>query len=68
MNVHADSLDGAVIGEVVSGTFSPTLKQGVGLALLDSSTQIGDTVVVDVRGRASEFTVAKPPFVQPSTR
>jgi aminomethyltransferase len=40
----------------------------VGLALLDSSTQIGDTVVVDVRGRASEFTVAKPPFVQPSTR
>ena len=68
MNVHADSLDGTVIGEVVSGTFSPTLKQGVGLALLDSSIQIGDTVVVDVRGRASSFTVAKPPFVQPSTR
>ena len=68
MNVHADSLEGAVIGEVVSGTFSPTLKQGVGLALIDSSVEIGDTVVVDVRGRASSFTVVKPPFVQPSTR
>jgi aminomethyltransferase len=68
MNVHADSLDGAVIGEVVSGTFSPTLKQGVGLALIDASVEIGDTVIVDVRGRASSFTVAKPPFVQPSTR
>ena len=68
MNVHAESLDGAVIGEVVSGTFSPTLKQGIGLALIDSSVQIGDTVIVDVRGRASSFTVAKPPFVQPSTR
>ena len=68
MNVHADLLEGPVIGEVVSGTFSPTLKQGVGLALLDSSIEIGDTVVVDVRGRASSFTVTKPPFVQPSTR
>jgi len=68
MNVHADSLEGAVIGEVVSGTFSPTLKQGVGLALIDSSVAIGDTVIVDVRGRASSFTVVKPPFVQPSTR
>ncbi|MGI9136362.1 MAG: glycine cleavage system aminomethyltransferase GcvT [Candidatus Nanopelagicales bacterium] len=68
MSVHAESLDGAVIGEVLSGTFSPTLKQGVGLALLDASIEIGDTVIVDVRGRASSFTVAKPPFVQPSTR
>ena len=68
MNVHADSLDGTVIGEVVSGTFSPTLKQGIGLALIDSSVAIGDTIIVDVRGRASSFTVAKPPFVEPSTR
>jgi aminomethyltransferase len=68
MNVHADSLEGAVIGEVVTGTFSPTLKQGIGLALIDSSVAIGDTVIVDVRGRASSFTVAKPPFVRPSTR
>jgi aminomethyltransferase len=68
MAVHADSLEGPVIGEVTSGTFSPTLKQGIGLALLDSSVAIDDEVVVDVRGRASRFRVVKPPFVQPSTR
>ena len=68
MAVHRDSLEGAVVGEVTSGTFSPTLKQGIGLALLDASIAIDDEVVVDVRGRASRFRVVKPPFVQPSTR
>ncbi len=68
MSVHRDSLDGPVIGEVTSGTFSPTLKQGIALALLDSSVAVDDEVVVDVRGRASRFRVVKPPFVQPSTR
>jgi aminomethyltransferase len=61
-------LSGEVVGEVTSGTFSPTLKQGIGLALLDASIGVGDEVVVDVRGRASRFRVVKPPFVTPSTR
>jgi aminomethyltransferase len=61
-------LAGDLIGEVTSGTFSPTLKQGIGLALLDASVVVGDEVVVDVRGRASRFLVVKPPFVEPSTR
>ena len=64
----ATPLGGEVVGEVTSGTFSPTLKQGIGLALLDSSIEVGDEVVVDVRGRASRFSVVKPPFVTPSTR
>jgi aminomethyltransferase len=68
MAVHRDSLDGAVIGEVTSGTFSPTLKQGIALALLDASVAVDDEVLVDVRGRPSRFRVVKPPFVQPSTR
>jgi aminomethyltransferase len=63
-----DPLSGEVIGEVTSGTFSPTLKQGIGLALLDADVAVGDEVVVDVRGRASRFTVVKPPFVAASTR
>lgn len=66
--VAAETLAGAVIGEVTSGTFSPTLKLGVALALLDPSINIDEEVVVDVRGRESRFTVTKPPFVQPSTR
>lgn len=61
-------LGGEPVGEVTSGTFSPTLKQGVGLALLDSSIALDDVVVVDVRGRASSFRVVKPPFVETSTR
>ena len=65
----ADSvLAGDIIGEVTSGTFSPTLRKGIALALLDTSVAIGDEVAVDVRGRESRFTVVKPPFVQPSTR
>jgi aminomethyltransferase len=60
--------DDALAGEVTSGTFSPTLKQGIGLALLDASIAVGDEVIVDVRGRASRFRVVKPPFLEPSTR
>lgn len=63
-----DPLAGAIVGEVTSGTFSPTLKQGIALALLDPSLGVDDEVIVDVRGRPSRFRVVKPPFVQPSTR
>ncbi|MGZ0146900.1 glycine cleavage system aminomethyltransferase GcvT [Kribbella sp. WER1] len=54
---------GTVIGEVTSGTFSPTLKKGVALALLDAAIKEGDQVTVDVRGRQETFDVVKPPFV-----
>jgi aminomethyltransferase len=58
------------VGEVTSGTFSPTLRHGIGLALLDTAAGLaeGDTVEVDVRGRRSEMRVVKPPFVTPSVR
>jgi len=58
---------GAVVGEVTSGTFSPTRKVGIGLALLARAVAEGDEVVVDVRGRAAAFRVVKPPFVTPAT-
>ena len=60
--------DGNVIGEVTSGTFSPTLKQGIALALCDRSVSLGDEVVIDVRGRAIPATVTKPPFVEVGVR
>lgn len=59
---------GAVIGEVTSGTFSPTLKAGVALALLPPTAAADDVVYLDVRGRRAAFAVTKPPFVTPSTR
>ncbi|WP_322747380.1 MULTISPECIES: glycine cleavage system aminomethyltransferase GcvT [unclassified Frankia] len=56
------------VGEVTSGTFSPTLRTGVGLALLDRRVGAGDTVGVDVRGRRSTMTVVRPPFVDASPK
>jgi aminomethyltransferase len=61
---------GAPVGEVTSGTFSPTRRIGIALALLDASASLGagDEVEVDVRGRRSSMRVVKPPFVTPSVR
>jgi aminomethyltransferase len=58
------------IGEVTSGTFSPTRRVGIALALLDaaSGVGVGDEVSVDVRGRPSRMAVVKPPFVDSSVR
>jgi aminomethyltransferase len=67
MNVF-DSTGDNIIGEVTSGTFSPTLKQGIALALVESGLSVGDEVLVDIRGRQSSFRVAAVPFVPASTR
>ena len=56
------------IGEITSGTFSPTLKSGIALALVDSKIEINDKVFVDVRGNSLEFLVTKPPFVESKVR
>ena len=53
------------LGEITSGTFSPTLRKGVGLALLAAQVTDGAEVSVDIRGRQEVFTVTKPPFVTP---
>jgi aminomethyltransferase len=60
--------DGTTIGATTSGTFSPTLRQGIALALLDRSVAEGDEVVVDVRGRELRARVVRPPFVDLRTR
>jgi aminomethyltransferase len=56
------------VGQVTSGTYSPTLRKGVGLALVASQVTDGAEVSVDVRGRREIFTVTKPPFVTPGVR
>jgi aminomethyltransferase len=60
--------DGIAVGIVTSGTFSPTLKNGIALALLDSSVTLGTSVVVDIRGRESQAEVVSLPFVQSHVR
>ncbi len=56
------------LGEVTSGTFSPSLRKGVGLALIAAQVTDGAEVSVDVRGRREVFTVTKPPFVTPGVK
>jgi aminomethyltransferase len=57
-----------LLGEVTSGTFSPTLRKGIGLALLPSFVNPEAEVGVDIRGRREIFQLVRPPFVDPSVR
>jgi aminomethyltransferase len=59
-----------VVGEVTSGTFSPLLGAGIGLAYVWPAdvVAVGDDVEVDIRGRRGAATVIRPPFVDRSPR
>lgn len=64
-------LDGdTTVGVTTSGTYSPTLKLGIGLALIDTAADVetGQRVDVDVRGRKLECEVVDLPFVEAKTR
>ncbi|MEH0846231.1 glycine cleavage system aminomethyltransferase GcvT [Micromonospora sp. CPCC 205711] len=67
MTVYAGD---AEVGTITSGTFSPTRKQGIALALLRTDPKLadGDLVEVDIRGRRAQMRVTRPPFVQPSVK
>jgi aminomethyltransferase len=54
--------------EITSGTFSPTLRKGIGMALVPTFVNAEAEVGVDVRGRREIFQLTKPPFVDPSVR
>ncbi|MGH3933671.1 MAG: glycine cleavage T C-terminal barrel domain-containing protein, partial [Pseudonocardiaceae bacterium] len=62
------SPQGAPLGEITSGTFSPTLRIGIALALLDRAVRPGENVEVAVRGRALPCEVVQPPFVPSHVR
>lgn len=65
MSVIRDEVE---IGEVTSGSFSPVLGVGIGLALLTRDVEGGARVEVDVRGSGLPFTVARPPMVDRDPR
>jgi aminomethyltransferase len=62
--------DGGPVGTVTSGTFSPSLRVGIGLALIDTASGVeeGAEVAVDVRGRPQPVRVVRPPFVPSHVR
>ena len=72
MSVHRLDGDGlgARVGTTTSGTFSPTLRAGIALALLDTAAGVlpDEEVAVDVRGRPLRCVVTRPPFVPSHVR
>jgi aminomethyltransferase len=59
-------IDGAEVGAVTSGNFSPMLEQGIALAFLPPDTADGTAVEIAIRGRTATATVVKPPFFPPA--
>jgi len=60
--------EGAEVGIVTSGTFSPSLKTGIALALVDSVFKVGQQLELDVRGRTSSVEIVKLPFMPSHVR
>jgi aminomethyltransferase len=57
-------LDGAKVGEVTSGNFSPTLGHAIALAFVSPEIEIGTAVQLDLRGQLLAGHVVKLPFVK----
>lgn len=51
------------IGEVSSGTFSPTLEKSIGLARINRDLKLGDEVDILVRKKRLKAVIAKYPFI-----
>jgi glycine cleavage system T protein (aminomethyltransferase) len=55
--------DGARIGEVTSGTLSPSLNWGVGMAYVSAAhTKIGAEIDIEIRGQKFPATIEKKPL------
>ena len=55
--------DGAVVGTVSSGSYSPTLEHCIAMAFVDPAhSEPGMTLQVDIRGRAADVTTTELPF------
>lgn len=64
--MNVEDAHGNVVGVVTSGTFSPTLKVGIALALVDSAHE-ENQFIIDVRGRKSVAKVVPLPMVPSHT-
>lgn len=57
--------DGAAVGVVTSGTFSPTLGAGIALGYVDTAhAAVGTALQVDIRGKKTAAIVAAIPFLK----
>lgn len=58
----------ASVGITTSGTFSPTLKQGIALALISKEIPVDEVINIDIRGKKVRAKVVKPPFLPARVR
>jgi aminomethyltransferase len=59
---------GSAVGHLTSGTYSPTLRAGIGIALVNSQVPVGASVAVLARGREISAAIVDTPFVLANPR
>ncbi|MGC9137884.1 MAG: glycine cleavage system aminomethyltransferase GcvT [Thermoplasmata archaeon] len=52
--------DNEKVGVITSGTMSPSLKVGIGLGYIKKDIKVGETVLIDIRGKKQRAEVTKP--------
>ena len=57
------SLENKLIGNVTSGTFSPTLKIGIGLAYIVGDFIDNENIYIKIRDKFIKATIVKTPFI-----
>ena len=55
-------IDGKIVGELTSGSFSPTLQKAIGLARIEAGT--ATECEVQIRQKTLKAQIVKPPFVK----
>lgn len=59
--------NGAEIGEITSGTLSPSLKKGIGMAYLPTElARLDETVEIEIRNRTFPARIVRKPFYKKS--
>jgi aminomethyltransferase len=62
-------INGEIIGEITSGTLSPTLGKAIALAYVPTDfAQIGQSLDVEIRGKTYSAEVVKRPFYRSTSR
>lgn len=58
-------VNGATVGVVTSGTFSPSLEKGIAMGYVNvPHTEVGSKIAIDVRGKMVEATIVALPFLK----
>jgi aminomethyltransferase len=61
--------DAQVIGEMTSGTMSPSLNKGIGLGYVRTEyAKAGTPLLIDIRGKPAQARVATTPFYPSQVR